>query len=102
MGERYHCNACGAYITAGDGHSCYEPISPIEHSKERYERRIAELEQQLEMRKEAINAQFKLMERVKKLEKALRDVRTELETNAGLRNEYQDWADTFAIIDSVL
>ena len=38
--------------------------------------RIAELEHQLDIRKSAIDAQFRLMERVKALEKALRSLAT--------------------------
>jgi hypothetical protein len=41
---KYHCNACGQYIEAGDGHSCYEPISPRVDPKDA---RIVELEKAL-------------------------------------------------------
>lgn len=71
--------------------------------------RIAELEQQLAQANDAAakgdlaRANAGGMEmRIQELEKALRSVRTELESNAGLRNEYQDWADTFAMIDIAL
>jgi len=35
---QYNCNACGMYVTAGDGHSCYTPKSNPN------DKRIAELQ----------------------------------------------------------
>lgn len=40
--------------------------------------------------------------RIAELEKALRDVRGEIESYSGLRAEYQDWTDAINTIDSAL
>lgn len=41
-------------------------------------------------------------QRIAELEKALRELRGELEAYAGLRAEYQDWSDAFGVIDKAL
>ncbi len=51
---------------------------------------------------EAADEAAALKARVTELEKALRDVRGELESYSHLRTEYQDWTDAFKTIDTAL